>query len=87
MAIKRNNKGNNAADSYDLEPKTADRKTRRNRRIVKALWAAFLSLGFVIAFMLLLIYNGVIGYMPPIRRHHRARTLFRRSGQPGLYRL
>lgn len=66
MAIKRNNKGNNAADSYDLEPKTADRKTRRNRRIVKALWAAFLSLGFVIAFMLLLIYNGVIGYMPPI---------------------
>ena len=38
----------------------------RNRRIVKFLWISFLSLGAIIALFLLLIYNGVIGYMPPI---------------------
>ena len=41
-------------------------KFQRNRTIVKWFWAAFLSLGFAIVFFLLLIYNGVIGYMPPI---------------------
>lgn len=35
-------------------------------KIVKWLWISFLGLGFVIALLLLLIYNGVIGYMPPI---------------------
>lgn len=53
---------------YDLE--TSDRKInkkfRRNRRIVKWLWISFLSIAFVICFFLMLIYNGVIGYMPPI---------------------
>lgn len=44
----------------------AAKKNRRNRRIVKWLWISFLSLGFLILFFLLLIYNGVIGYMPPI---------------------
>ena len=34
--------------------------------MVKWLWIMFLSLGFVIIFFLMLIYNGVIGYMPPI---------------------
>jgi len=34
--------------------------------LVKWLWIMFLSLGFVIIFFLMLIYNGVIGYMPPI---------------------
>ncbi|MDE7160313.1 MAG: transglycosylase domain-containing protein [Muribaculaceae bacterium] len=38
----------------------------RSRRIVKYLWVTFLSLGGVMALFLLLIYNGVIGYMPPI---------------------
>lgn len=42
------------------------RKLRRNRSFVKWLWISFLSLGFIIFFFLLLIYNGVIGYMPPI---------------------
>ncbi len=34
--------------------------------VVKWLWITFLGLGFTIFFFLLLIYNGVIGYMPPI---------------------
>jgi penicillin-binding protein 1A len=38
----------------------------RTQKIIKGLWLAFLSFGFIIFFILLLIYNGVIGYMPPI---------------------
>lgn len=34
--------------------------------IVKWLWISFLSIGFTIFFFMMLIYNGVIGYMPPI---------------------
>ncbi len=41
-------------------------RAARSRRIVKYLWVSFLSLGGVMALFLLLIYNGVIGYMPPI---------------------
>ena len=44
----------------------AARRDERNRRYIKWLWTIFLSLGGVIALFLLLIYNGVIGYMPPI---------------------
>ncbi len=44
----------------------AERRTARNRKVVKWLWISFLSLGVVIAVFLLLIYNGIIGYMPPI---------------------
>ena len=36
------------------------------RNIVIWLWGIFLGVGFLIAILLLLIYNGVIGYMPPI---------------------
>ncbi len=43
-----------------------ERRERRNRRIVSWLWISFLGLGLLIFFFLLLIYNGVIGYMPPI---------------------
>ncbi len=38
----------------------------RNRKIITWLWGSFLGLGLAIAIVLLLIYNGVIGYMPPI---------------------
>lgn len=44
----------------------AEKKIRRNRRAVVWLWGIFLSLGCLIGVVLLLIYNGVIGYMPPI---------------------
>ena len=42
------------------------KKIARNQRIVKWLWGSFLASGFCILLFLLLIYNGVIGYMPPI---------------------
>lgn len=53
---------------YDFEytENKATRRFRRNRNFVKWLWLSFLGLGFVIFFFLMLIYNGVIGYMPPI---------------------
>ena len=41
-------------------------QTDRDKTIVKWLWCSFISLGVVIGIILLLIYNGVIGYMPPI---------------------
>jgi penicillin-binding protein 1A len=41
-------------------------KQDRNLKIVRYLWTGFLGLGAAIAILLLLIYNGVIGYMPPI---------------------
>lgn len=43
-----------------------ERKHERSRKIVKWLWITFLGLGFTVFLFLMLIYNGVIGYMPPI---------------------
>lgn len=57
----------NQQDEIQLDSNPGqEAKNRRNRRIIKALWISFLSLGGLIAIFLLLIYNGVIGYMPPI---------------------
>ncbi len=58
-------KYNAGDDLEDFRPRKKNR-FNRNRTIVKWFWALFLSLGFAIVFFLLLIYNGVIGYMPPI---------------------
>lgn len=55
-----NNIGNNGFDAR------AAKRIKRNQRVVKWLWTSFLSLGAFIFLFLLLIYNGVIGYMPPI---------------------
>ena len=41
-------------------------KIEKTRKVIIWLWGAFLGLGFLIALFLLLIYNGAIGYMPPI---------------------
>ncbi|MDE7463137.1 MAG: transglycosylase domain-containing protein [Muribaculaceae bacterium] len=38
----------------------------KSDKIVRWLWGGFLGFGLLIAVLLLLIYNGVIGYMPPI---------------------
>jgi penicillin-binding protein 1A len=62
-------KQDNSDNLYDLDDQFAPRngrKHRRNRTLVKWLWISFLSVGFLIVFLMLLIYNGVIGYMPPI---------------------
>ena len=54
--------GNGGSELPDAEMS----KIMRTRKIIKWLWISFLSLGGAIALFLLLIYNGVIGYMPPI---------------------
>ncbi len=49
--------------------KTPDNKLKKltsANKVVKWLWISFLGFGFIVALLLLLIYNGVIGYMPPI---------------------
>lgn len=51
------------SDAAGIDPM---RKARRNRKIIFWLWTSFLGIGVAIFMMLLLIYNGVIGYMPPI---------------------
>ena len=38
----------------------------KKMRIVKWMWTIFVAIGLIGIFSLLLIYNGVIGYMPPI---------------------
>lgn len=43
-----------------------EKRLMRSRRIAKWLWISFLSVGMVGFLLLLLIYNGIIGYMPPI---------------------
>lgn len=43
-----------------------EKKYRRIRRIVCGIWITFLSIGLLGFLFLLLIYNGIIGYMPPI---------------------
>lgn len=52
-------------DRGSFNPRLAKRIIR-NQKIVKWLWVSFLSIGALIFLFLLLIYNGVIGYMPPI---------------------
>ena len=41
-------------------------KQDKKMRVVKWMWTIFVGMGLVGTFVLLLIYNGVIGYMPPI---------------------
>lgn len=63
-------KGNNnetySADNLDLYDSKRAKRRRRSRTLVKWLWISFLSISLIIIFLMLLIYNGVIGYMPPI---------------------
>lgn len=61
----RNNNYNTGNQADDLLSE-AERKREKSRKIVTWLWTSFLGLGFLILIVLLLIYNGVIGYMPPI---------------------
>lgn len=66
--MKDDNNKSNIYDSYDLEQdeRKEAKKVSRSTNIVKWMWISFLGLGGVIALLMLLIYNGVIGYMPPI---------------------
>lgn len=57
---------NHRTYEYDELDSASRKRYKRNRNLVKWLWILFLSVGFMIVFFLTLIYNGVIGYMPPI---------------------
>lgn len=65
MFRKKKTEGN--FDSYTM-PDTASQPpvASKSSRIVKWLWLSFLGLGVTIGFIMLLIYNGIIGYMPPV---------------------
>lgn len=57
--------------NHDKEPGARnltkqERSARRTRRVIRTLWGVFLGIGGLILLLLLLVYNGVIGYMPPI---------------------
>lgn len=54
----------NLQDSF--QTKSSQLKEEKPKKTVKIIWGVFLGLGALIAILLLLIYNGVIGYMPPI---------------------
>ena len=49
-------------NNYEIQ----ENKSKRNKIIVVSLWTLFVTLGCVTGIILLLIYNGAIGYMPPI---------------------
>lgn len=57
-------------DNYyyeDLQdPRDRKNKKKKIGNKIKWMWGGFLGLGFLILLFMLLIYNGVIGYMPPI---------------------
>lgn len=58
-------RGNSDTGNENFEDPSL-KKIARNKKIIKFLWTGFLAIGGIMAVFLLLIYNGVIGYMPPI---------------------
>ena len=53
----------------DIPLLSDDKPTKKGPRtasVIKWMWISFLALGGAIGIFMLLIYNGVIGYMPPI---------------------
>lgn len=48
------------------EDRSHSSRVSRSAKIVKYMWLGFIGLGLVMALFLLLIYHGVIGYMPSI---------------------
>ena len=49
-----------------LSDEKPTKKGPRTASVIKWMWISFLALGGAIGIFMLLIYNGVIGYMPPI---------------------
>lgn len=55
--------------SSSKKPATTQKEARikeRSRRIVKWMWISAVALVFLVFLFFILVYNGVIGYMPPI---------------------
>jgi len=53
-----------------------ERRRIRNLKIVRWMWSIFLGIGLTGFIFCLLIYNGVIGYMPPIEELKNPRDKF-----------
>ncbi len=51
---------NKAKTSFDAK------KAQRTSKIIKIMWASFFGIGLLVFLIFVLIYNGIIGYMPPI---------------------
>ena len=49
-----------------MSEKTTGKKKNKRRSIVRKMWTWFAILVALVVLMFVLIYNGVIGYMPPI---------------------
>ena len=49
-----------------MSEKTSGKKKNKRRSIVRRMWTCFTILVALVVLMFVLIYNGVIGYMPPI---------------------
>ena len=49
-----------------MSEKTTGKKKNKNRSLVRKMWMWFAIFVGLMALMFVLIYNGVIGYMPPI---------------------
>ena len=52
------------------------KKAARSAKIVKYMWIAFLGTGLFLFLIFILIYNGIIGYMPPIEELKNPRDKF-----------
>lgn len=55
--------------------KNTDKKAR-NRNIIALLWCGFATLMVLIVLFFILVYNGVIGYMPPVEELKNPRDRF-----------
>lgn len=73
MWFKRNEKNKGYASGHAAKNSEAASDARtgntigtRTRKILIIMWSVFIGIGLLIFTVLLLIYNGVIGYMPPI---------------------
>lgn len=65
----KNNQANKRAQTNNTTPRKKNNpKQKRSirQRIVRYMWGGFLGFGVILALLFTLIYNGVIGYMPPI---------------------
>lgn len=62
--------------STDNKKSAANRKWARTKKIVLGLWAFFGVLVFTGIIFLVLVYNGVIGYMPPIEELKNPKDTF-----------
>lgn len=63
---RKNNKAKGEDEILLISDDTTHKNPRRARIIIKWMWISFLALGGLIGIFMLLVYNGVIGYMPPI---------------------